>query len=125
MPPLIYTHLAVALFAASVAGGTAWNVRGWKADAAQADIVAGLHAAAAAHRTHADAQAQRFEVARASLARSRQVITKEVEHVVERPVYRDGVCLDADGVRLVAAAVAGDPNTGQPAPAVPAASGAR
>lgn len=35
-----------------------------------------------------------------------QTITHEVDHVTERPVYRSE-CLDADGVRLVNAALSG------------------
>lgn len=49
-----------------------------------------------------------------------QTIVREVPHVIDRPVYRD--CrLDADGVRLLTAALAGrapDP-AGQPPGAVP------
>lgn len=116
-----YVIAAVAVIAALCG----WHARGWKADADQAAVVAGLHAAAAAHRAHADAQAQQFEVARAKAARNRQIITREVENVVERPVYRDGICLDADGLRLVAAAVAGDADPGQPAAALPAAASPR
>lgn len=121
---MIYTHLAVALFAAIVAGGAAWNVRGWKADSEQAAIVKGLHAAVLAKQAAADKAATQFEVDRARLTRERHVITQEVDRVVERPIYRDGVCLDADGLRLVAAAAAGAASAGEPTPAVPAASAA-
>lgn len=122
---MIYTHALVALIAAVLAAGSAWTVRGWKADAAQAAIVEGLHAAVAAQRAQVDAAAERFEVERAKLARSRRAITNEVNRVVETPHYsRDAACLDDDGLRIVNAAIAGADTPGQPAPAMPAASAA-
>lgn len=117
---LIYTHLLAALLAASAA----WTVRAWKADADEAAVVKGLHAAVLAQQAAADKSAVQFEVERARLVRKRQVITQEVDRVVERPIYRDGVCLDADGLRLVAAAVDPAASAGEPAPALPAASAA-
>jgi hypothetical protein len=53
-----------------------------------------------------------------------QTITHEVDHVVDRPVYRND-CLDADGLRLVNAAFAGQaPASGIPAGAMPASAAA-
>lgn len=121
---MLYTHAAAALIAALIAGSTAWTVRAWKADADAANIVAGLHAAVEAQRAGADAAAERFEAERARLAGRRQIITREVDRVVERPIYRDGVCLDADGLRLVAAAASGALNPGELAASVPAAGAA-
>ena len=117
---MIYTHLAAALAAALAA----WTVRAWKADADAADIVAGVHAAVLAQQAAADAAASQFETDRAKLAASRKVITVEVDRVVERPIYRDGMCLDDAGLRLVSAAVAGAHGASQPTRALPAASAA-
>lgn len=51
-----------------------------------------------------------------------QTITRTVDRVVDRPVYRAD-CLDADGLRLANAALAGTaPDPGIAASAVPAAS---
>jgi hypothetical protein len=52
-----------------------------------------------------------------------RTITREVDKVVSRDVYRN-VCLDSDGVRLVNDALAGRASAGQPADAVPAAGAA-
>lgn len=55
---------------------------------------------------HAAATAEQADQAR--IETRFRTITREVAHVVERPVYRD--CrLDADGLRLVRAAFSGDP----------------
>lgn len=45
-------------------------------------------------------------------------ITQEVEHVVEKPVYRD-MCFDDDGLRLIGAAIGRRPAASEPAPALP------
>lgn len=51
-------------------------------------------------------------------------ITREVEHVIERPVYRN-MCFDDDGLRLLGNAIAGRPAASQPTPAVPEPSATR
>lgn len=53
-------------------------------------------------RIESDAQGEQVQIQ----TRTRTIL-KEVAHVVERPVYRD-CSLDADGVRLIAAADRGD-----------------
>ena len=67
----------------------------------------------------------RYEGRRAERQQHARVITKEIDRVVEKPVYRDGLCLDADGLRVLSAAIAGTTDSGQPAPAVPTASAPR
>lgn len=66
----------------------------------------------------------RYEGRRAQLQQHARVITKEIDRVVEKPVYRD-MCLDADGLRILSAAIAGATDPGQPAPAVSGAAAAR
>ena len=118
---MIYAYVAAALTAGAIAGAAGWNARGWKAEADAAKIVSALHATAAAQRANADAAAGNFEQERARLAGRRTVITKEVDRVVSRDVYRLGACIDADGLRIAAAAIAGAADPGQPAPALPGA----
>lgn len=64
-----------------------------------------------------------FEADRAAIQTRTRVILQEVQHVVERPVYRD--CrLDPDGLRLLNAALGGSPvpdRAGVPPDPVPAA----
>ena len=49
-----------------------------------------------------------------------RTITRRVDKIVERPVYRN-VCLDDDGLQQLRAAIAGRADQPGPAPAVPAA----
>lgn len=70
-------------------------------------------------------QAEQMNVISADLERARhekqivyRTLTKRVEKVAERDVYRN-VCLDDDGVRLVNSALAGRADPGEPAGAMP------
>lgn len=66
----------------------------------------------------ADQAAARHETAKADIQVIYETIEKEVRHVVEKPVYRN-ICLDDDGLRVLAAAIAaGDNPPGKPATAV-------
>lgn len=96
------------------------------------DLCEGRHARAALEQVKADEAAgdavADVGTAHASAESARQAATKtiirEVPYVVTRPVYRN-VCLDADGVRLLDAAVDAANGADQPAaartdPGVPA-----
>jgi len=117
-PPIPVPAIAAAVaLAVGAAGG--WQVQAWRWAAADA---ARLEADAEAQRMaerRAGQAAQTYEQHRAASAAQTRVILQEVERVVDRPVYRDRECLDADGVRIVnAAGQAGAAS--QPDPAVPA-----
>lgn len=117
--------IAVALIAGLALGGTGgWWVQGWRWRAADADRLE-LEREARRGQVHAaDGAAVRHETTRAAIRAQQQFISREVERVVESPVYRD-VCLDADGLRLVVQAAGAAANPGQLAPAVPASAAAR
>ena len=70
-----------------------------------------------------DQAATGLEADKAQIRTQFRTITKEVDRVVEKPVYRN-VCFDDDGLRLIRAAI--DPTTpaGQLAPAVPGSAAA-
>lgn len=121
---MIYTHAAAAVVALAVGFGGGMYVKGLQWRSADADRLEGEAELKRLQARTSDAAAVRHEATRAALQQQRQVLTVEVERVVERPVYvRE--CLDADGLRIVAAAALGASSPGQPAPAVPAASAAR
>jgi hypothetical protein len=114
--------LAAALVAAFVAGAM---VNGWRLSAKyDAERITAAKAAKEAYDAKAkqyNEAAQALEVARNEREIVYRTITKQVEKVVERPVYRN-VCLDERGVQLINDALSGrtaDP--GKPAPALPAA----
>ena len=122
---MIYTHAAAALAALAIGAGAGWQVRQWKAGQDDAARLRAEQRTAINRAERADAAAASHETTRAGLQQQRQVLIREVEHVVERPVYRDGVCLDADGLRIVAAAAGAEPAASQPAGPVPTADAAR
>lgn len=121
---MIYVYAAIAVAAIGVGFAGGWQTRGWKASHDEA-------AQARADARTALARAEKVDGAAAGLEQSKErirvqtvTLTREVERLVDRPVYRDR-CLDDDGLRLVAAAAAGaSAPAGEPAPAVPAAAAA-
>lgn len=117
------TLAAAALLAGAAGFGGAWWLQGLRWEAADGRRAAADAESQRLAQRSADSAAARFEADRARIAAQRRTLIVEVDRVVESPVYR-GVCLDDAGMRVLAAAVAGD-DPGQPAPAVPAASAAR
>lgn len=118
----VYTAAALALLTAGAVAG--WQVQGWRhgrIEAARLEHEAevrrlnerGAHAASAGYE--ADRELVRVEF---------QTITREVDRVVEKPVYRN-VCLDADGLQLLERATRGSAATGEPGDAVPGPADAR
>ncbi len=104
----------------AIGAAGAWQVQAWRWRAADADRLELEREARRGQEQRADGAAVRHEATRAGLQQQRQVLTREIERVVEVPLYRD-VCLDADGLRVIATAAGASPDSGQPAPAVPAA----
>ena len=103
---LIATVLAALVFAVG------WSTRGWHEAAlreAKAEAEAKLSKIVQAQ---SDQAAQDHEAVRAALATQQRVITREIDHVVEKPIYRN-VCLDDDGMRILNAAI-GAPAASQP-----------
>lgn len=116
---MIYTHAAAALLAAALASWGTWQVQEWRHNAIEADRLENEREARVLRAKTADKAAASHEATREQLRTEFQIITREVDRVVEKPVYRD-VCLDADGLRIVGRAIRGaaaDP--GEPAPALP------
>lgn len=115
---MIYTHLAVALASAALAFAGGWQVRAWKAGRDDLVQLQAQQSDAARLARHVDAAAKSHEVSRASIRAQERAIVKEIERVVQTPVYR-AECIDADGLRLIARAVDPAASAGQPAAAVP------
>lgn len=118
-------HVAAAALVAAAAGAWGgWQLRDLQADAdelarvqqEQRDSLRRQEAAYGASQRHEQDGQQRREQIR--------TVIQEVERVVERPVY-SAVCLDPDGLRLIAAAIGPATAASQPGPALPAASSPR
>lgn len=122
----------IRIYAALIAAAVMLGAAGWaghKITAAsyQADIIKqqqATEAAVEAERKRADEAAQQLEEARGKREVQYQTITKTVDRIVERPVYRND-CIDDDGLRAANAGLTGAPDdTGKPDAAMPAADAA-
>lgn len=83
-----------------------WRVESWHRDSMEVAAVKKAQAERDAEALRASDAAKQLEAARALAATQQQAITKTVDRIVVRPVYTH-VCLDADGVRILNAAIAG------------------
>jgi hypothetical protein len=109
---------AALLFAGGAWTGREWCDRGWRASMQEAQQE---HTKALLRELEkSNAAAMDLEQARAQRKVVYRTITKEVERLVERPVYQS-VCIDDDGVRAINHALRGTPPAEpKPDPAVPA-----
>ena len=117
--------LAVSVVMAFATGG--WIGHRLTAASYQADVIAEQQAHAAAVQAaaeQANRHAEELEKARAQREIVYRTITKEVDRIVDRPVYLN-VCLDDDGLRVINEALTGTPAAaGEPDAAMPDADAA-
>lgn len=114
----MYVYVAIAIFAALSASFGTWKVQDWRYAAKDKER---LEAQAEKRRMDAkqiDAAAVGHEADKRQIQAEFVTITQEVEHVVEKPVYRDE-CLDADGLRVLTSAIRPAQPASQPAGTVP------
>lgn len=109
--------VAIIALALGFTGG--WRVHVWKdaADARDAQKAAEVEFMRREKAQYDAATAH--EKTRTRIQYVDREVTKEIDRVVEKPVYRE-LCLDADGLRLANEAIAATGPASQPAPAVPA-----
>lgn len=114
------SHLVVGALAAAVAFGSGWTVQGWRRDAADLERQEDFAELVRLRARTADKAAEVHEVFKERERVVYQTITETVDRIVERPVYRDTVCLQPDGLRALSDAIHGrSSDPGQPSPAVP------
>jgi hypothetical protein len=119
MSPLLYLKLGVLVVGMA---GSAWAAHkatsnAWKADLLEAERAHTEALIAEIERTNT--VAAELEVERGKSKTIYKTITKRVDKIIDRPVYRN-VCLDDDGLRLVRAAIAGQaPDSGEPVSPLP------
>ncbi len=112
--PNLYVMIGAGVLALSLLGGA--YLKG-DADAAhryqakiatmQAQAVEQVRKIRDANQAQANAAIATLESQNAQARVVYKTITQQVDKIVERPVYRDSVCLDPDGLVLVNAAIAG------------------
>ena len=110
--------IAIAIFVAGGAAGIKWQV----GLVAARDLKATQDAALARLRRDEkiDIAAAGHERLNAAATVREITVEKEVERVVQNTVYSN-ICLDPDGLRLIAADIAARYPASEPAPAVPSA----
>jgi len=110
-------RLAVVLVVAGLGFGGGWLVNGWRYEAKESKRLAqAVEAANRRDKASYDASVN-FEKGKEHVRTVFQKIEVEVEKIVTRTEYRD-MCLDPDGLRVLARAVA-ETATGQPDASVP------
>jgi len=118
MSPLA-TYTAVALLAASVAGAGAWQVQSWRYAAKDAQRIEAQAERARNDRKAAQVASEGFENDKAKREIKYRTITREVEKIIDRPVYRDGLRMDGDGLRILNATIRAPGHPGEPGSAMP------
>lgn len=115
---MIWAYVAAGAAAVAIGFGSGWQVRDWKADADDLARVQGERKDAFRRAEIVDQAATAHEGTKAAAAARERIVIKEVERVVEKPVYRS-VCLDDDGLRILAADIDARHPGGEPPPALP------
>jgi hypothetical protein len=113
----LYVYAAVAIGAAAAAAGGTWKVQDWRYGAKEAARLEAVHRDMRAAEKRVDTAAAEHEGDKREIIVQWKTITKEVDRVVEKPVYRD-MCLDDDGMRVLREAIAPTPAS-EPPGAVP------
>ena len=115
----MWTYFAAFLAGVAISGAAVWRTQEWRHDSIDKQRIEAANETARLRAKGADTAAAGHEGFKEKERVVYQTITKTVDRLVERPLYSN-ICLDADGLRELNAAVNGrDPDTGQPTPAVP------
>lgn len=96
-----------------------WTANDWRRDA---EVLEQKQADAKENFRRGEPEGEKgkaFEQDKSQIVKQLRPIIREVERVVEKPVYRN-VCLDDDGLRLLRSAIAGtEVPASEPLPTVP------
>ena len=117
MSPLAL-YAAVAIVAAALSAGGAWQVQSWRFDAREKERIEAQAELARNNRQAAQSASEGFENDRTKTEIKYRTITRQVEKIVERPSYRN-VCFDEPGMHALRSAIGTAGDTGEPADAVP------
>jgi hypothetical protein len=120
----MYVYVAILLAGLFAGGIGTWRVEEWRHDALEKDRLEQAAKEIQRKAEHVDTAATGHEDDKARIETVFKTITQEVDHVVEKPVYRN-VCLDDDGLRAIRSAVERANARSEPASAVPRPAAAR
>ena len=102
--------IAYGLIALSILGtlaGIGYKIRESGKDSVRVEWAEANRIARAAEEKKAQAAATKTEAVRVEIRYRTKTITKEVDKIVDRPIYSN-VCLDTDGLRLARMAIKGE-----------------
>lgn len=100
----VYVYVAIALAAAIASGTAVWNVQNWRFDSQRLAAAEQVREVEKFRRQAANKGATAHEADKVRIHTEFVPITKEVEKIVERPVYKN-ICLDADGLAVLQQAI--------------------
>ena len=115
---MIYTYAAVAVVAAVLSAGSTWQVQGWRFDAREKDRIEAAAELASNNRQAAQSASEGLENDRTRIEVKYRTITRNVEKIIDRPIYLQR-CLDDDGLHALRGALGTASDTSEPADAVP------
>lgn len=113
----MWHYIALGALLAGLFGG--WQIRDWKAGADDRDRAEQSAREGARRLEHASMQSSTYEGQRAANATRARSVAPAIERIVVR---QSGDCLDDDGLRVLTDEITRAGTTGQPRPALPAAS---
>lgn len=116
---MLYPYIAVALIAAILSGSGVWKVQSWRYAAKEKERQEEVLRQIRIAEKRVDVAAESHEKDKQRIRTEFVTITETVEKIIEKPFYIDGVCLDDDGLRELARAIAPSAAAGEPARAVP------
>ena len=101
---IVYAVLALAIL--GTLSGIAYKIREGGKESVRLEWAESNRIARAEEEKKAQAAATKTEAVRVEIRYRTKTITKEVDKIVDRPVY-SATCLDADGLRLARCAIRG------------------
>lgn len=111
-------YAIVALLALSLGGAGAWNIQAWRYAAKDAQRIEAQAERDRNDRKAAQVASEGFENDKAKTEIKYRTITREVEKIIDRPVYRN-ICLDSGGLQLLREAIGTTGNPGEPVSTLP------
>ncbi len=102
----MYVYVAIALLIAALSGAGAWRINEWRHASNEKERIE-LEAEKRKLTLRAiDKAAEGHESDKVEIRTKYITVTKEVDRIVKEPFYVDGgMCLDADGLRVIAQAI--------------------
>ena len=116
---MIVNYLIAALIGLVIGGTSLWRVQEWRHDAIDKERLEAAQETERLRARVADKSSEKHETFKEKERVVYKTITKTVDQIVEKPVYRQ-LCLDTAGLQQLNAAITGTlPAASEPTPAVP------